>query len=336
LKGFVNVDKICVLLASYNGEQYIEEQLCSLFEQTVLPSAVIISDDNSTDLTWTILEKWQSKHPKLIYIYKNDTGVNGHVGNFSFLCTKALELDYDYFLFCDQDDVWLPNKIAKLVKKCKGIEADKGVPYPILVHSDLLVVDCQLNLIANSFFEYQGLPAPTKHAFPKFLIQNVVTGCASLINRALLEKAAPLPNEVVVHDWWFALIASLTGQVAFVDEALLMYRQHNSNAIGAIAVTKKKNIIFNVAKQLKAGSKHLYSSVKQAQQLQNTLQCYNNHQLNDFLSFHALNSKDKKQIVHQLINNPNSLIEYLSVYIILSIVTRVLKTRASKHKKALT
>ncbi len=320
------MDGVCVLLASYNGEQYIEEQLCSLFEQTVLPHSVIISDDNSTDLTWTLLEKWQSKYPKLIYIYKNDSGVNGHVGNFSFLCTKALELDYDYFLFCDQDDVWLVNKIELLVKECKKIEAQIGVSHPVLIHSDLMVVDSKLNLIDESFFSYQGLPEPTEHAIPKFLIQNVVTGCASLINRALLEKSTPLPNEVVVHDWWFALVASLTGRVAFVDESLVMYRQHHSNAIGAKAVNNKKNIILNMVKQFKVGSQHLYSSVKQAQQLKKILYCQQNEQLNNFLCFYRLHAKDKKQLVHQLVNNPNSTVEYISVYIILTVLTRVIKS----------
>ncbi|MGB1197737.1 MAG: glycosyltransferase family 2 protein [Thalassotalea sp.] len=315
------VDKICVLLASYNGEQYIAEQLHSLFEQTQLPTAVIISDDNSTDATWAIVEKWQNKHPELISIYKNNTDVTGHVGNFSFLCVKALEVDCEYFLFCDQDDVWLPNKIATLVKECKTVEAEKGVSYPILVHSDLMVVDSELGLIANSFFEYQGLPEPTKHALPRFLIQNVVTGCASLINKALLEKATPLPNNVVVHDWWFALIANLTGQLVFVDEPLIMYRQHSANAIGAIEATQRTNIISNVVRQLKLGSKHLYSSVKQAQQLKKALHSQSSNKLNDFLSFHKLHAKDKRYLVHQLINNPNSRVEYLSVYIVLFIVT---------------
>ncbi len=301
---------ICVLLATYNGEKFIDEQLASLFSQTVLPNKIFISDDNSTDSTSSLVESWQKQYPNIIELHGNISGWHGHVGNFAYLCELAKKSQCEYFLFCDQDDVWYPNKIEELLRKCHSIEqiskiADKT--RAVLVHSDLEIVDEQLNTRALSFFKDQKLPDSNLHSMPKLLIQNVVTGCTTLFNRALLEAATPLPKEVIVHDWWFAIVADLEGVTAFVDSPLVKYRQHDNNSIGAV---KNENRIQLYIKAFK----HLKLSFLQAKTLNKLYGDSKVNEIRDFVSFYKQPFGKQKALVQRLVNNPNCKIEKSLLY----------------------
>ena len=315
---------VAILLATYNGERFIEEQLDSLMNQTQKPDLIIISDDHSSDGTWDILQRWRAKYMDVIEIHKNTTGRHGHVGNFSYLCELAKKSDCDYFLFCDQDDVWLKEKSQLLLSECIEQEALHSPDFPILVHSDLIVVDEQLNEIAPSFFKYQGLPLASVLSFPKFLIQNNVTGCASLINRALLEKATPLPNEVMVHDWWFALVAKAEGSLCFFDKALIKYRQHGGNAIGAKGAHNSLGFkrVTQQAEQLIRGIKHIKSSLLQMQDLNPFISGPVKEDIGRLINFSNLSHRERVLTVKEIANNPSSHLEVSAIYLALLAYSR--------------
>lgn len=310
--------KVCILLATFNGEKYIDQQLDSLLEQSVPADKILISDDGSTDNTWEILKFWQLKYPDKITLFKNDSPENGHVSNFSYLCEIAKDTQFDYFLFCDQDDVWLPNKIEVMLKECILFERQEGEDIPLLIHSDLIVVDSNLRTINSSFFKHQKLPNPNHHKVPKLLIQNVITGCASLINRELLNKATPLPRETVVHDWWFAIIASMIGETRFIDQGLIKYRQHENNAIGALT---KRGLLQQFFKAIH----HLKLSYLQASIVYSIYNSSYDNELKGFVYFHQLSFSDQRDLVHRIANNPNCKIEKMLIHLSLFLLAKFRK-----------
>ena len=135
-------------------------------------------------------------------------------------------------MFCDQDDVWLPQKVEVTLAAMQKSEGDKKTP--VLVHTNLKVVDQDLNVISDSFFEFQQL-IQADITLPKLLVQNYVTGCTVMINRALKEKCKKIPKDCIMHDWWLALVAVLFGRLVCVDEPTMLYRQHSDNQVGAKA-----------------------------------------------------------------------------------------------------
>ena len=145
-------------------------------------------------------------------------------------------------MFCDQDDVWLEQKIEKTLAVMQA--AEDGDATPVLVHSDLKVVDQKLNVISPSFFEFQKL-IQDDIILPKLLVQNYVTGCTVMINRALAQKCGQIPDNSIMHDWWLALTAILFGKLVCMSEVTMLYRQHSNNQVGAkasygIAFIKRK------------------------------------------------------------------------------------------------
>lgn len=141
----------------------------------------------------------------------------------------------DYFLLSDQDDVWLPIKAEKLLLKMRELERstpDRGETTPLLVHSDLKVVDEELKEIAPSFFKYQKI-SPERTGLAQLLVQNNVTGGAVMINKAMLPYLERLPRVCLMHDAWMGLVAACFGKLGWVDEPLYLYRQHRRNVLGA-------------------------------------------------------------------------------------------------------
>lgn len=233
--------RIAVLLASYNGGQYIAAQLDSILAQSHPGLDIYIRDDGSSDDTVAVVAAYIRRFPDQVHCCRTPSAATGHLANFAALADFACSLKHDYYCFADQDDVWHPNKLALLLEQMQALESRCDQPLPLLVHSDLRVVDEQLNEIAPSFIAFQGLPDPRRQSHRRFLYQNVVTGCATLFNRPLLELATPLPTAVVVHDWWFALCAQFAGRIGYIDRPLLDYRQHGQNAIGATHFKAQKS-----------------------------------------------------------------------------------------------
>ncbi len=218
-------DRVAVVISTYNGSKFLKSQLESIYFQSYLATGVIARDDKSSDDTSDIL--------KLFNLDILDSVENlGAKKSFSKLLDYALQdKDIDYFMFCDQDDVWVKEKIAKTLNKMKELEA-KNPDTPLLIHSDLSVVDENLSVIDDSFWNHEYIN-PQQNNFNRLLMQNTITGCTVMINRKLAQIALPIPNEAIMHDWWIGLVASKFGKIDFVDEALVSYRQHSDNNIGA-------------------------------------------------------------------------------------------------------
>jgi glycosyltransferase involved in cell wall biosynthesis len=220
---------VCIVLATYNGARYLDAQLQSIQDQTHLNWSLLIRDDGSTDATPQILTRWRDRYPSKITILPADTN-RGPAGNFSALLEAV---DAAYVALCDQDDVWVPERLTRGLVRLQAIEAQHGADHPILIHSDLEVVDADLNTLAPSMWRHQFLRPERERDLRHVMVQNVVTGCTVLMNRSLVAVAGPIPAAAVMHDWWIALVAAAIGTVDHIDLPLVRYRQHGRNDTGA-------------------------------------------------------------------------------------------------------
>ena len=323
----IQKSSITILLASFNGAEFISEQLNSLIKQSLLPSRVVIRDDGSYDETVLIAKQFVNMVSFPIEIINNYSNHRGHLYNFSALCEYALSLESEYFCFSDQDDIWHKDKVRLLLERMSCLEKKYGENTPILIHSDLKVVDSSLTEIESSFVKFQGLPNPEVHDFPEFLYQNVVTGCACMFNKALLKIATPIPKSALVHDWWFALCAQYYGVVDYIDEPLVHYRQHDDNAIGATAAVEQRNFFkFNIYKTLMKFPFHLSQAIEQANVLlkieskRGGAAKQSQAVVKEFSSLKQLNIFRRIAFVNRNFKGNRTLIELLYLYMVFSIV----------------
>lgn len=220
---------IDILLAAYNGERYIKQQIESILNQSYKEWRLIIKDDRSTDNTLEIIKEFASLYPDKIMFVESKVNSGSAKKNFMSMLELTKE---DYIMFSDQDDIWLPDKVKITLKTMKKLEQKCGEGNPLLVHGDLIVVDEELNTTAKSMFYIQNLDSK-KVFFSDLLVQNNITGCTMMINRALINKITELPDYYIMHDWWFGLIASAFGKIEFMNNRMIQYRQHSSNVEGA-------------------------------------------------------------------------------------------------------
>lgn len=224
------MDRIDILLGTYNGAEFLDQQLNSIAAQTHGNWRLIARDDGSTDRTMEILIGFQARHPDKVVVVEDGDGNLGLMKNFSRLMEGS---DAPYAAFCDQDDVWVPEKLELSLARTRELERDHGAEVPLLVFTDLEVVDENLQTIHESFWRSQGLKPERCNLLNRLLLQNVVTGCTVLMNRALLRKAAPIHPAAEMHDWWVALTAAAFGVAGFVSRPTVRYRQHGQNIVGA-------------------------------------------------------------------------------------------------------
>lgn len=225
---------VSILLACYNGDKFIVEQIKSVLAQTFKDFILYISDDGSSDDTLKIITEYAEKDSRIKILSKHEANKSA-CRHFFYMLEK---IQSDVYLFCDQDDVWLPNHISSLVEKYDSLD-EKGKTKPVLIHGDLKVVDENLNVISESCIKYMNLPfEPNQKHF--YFLQNNVTGCVTLINDELKKyvlKNTPLLykniNRIPMHDMFFATIASEFGKLYCIHESLELYRQHISNVVGA-------------------------------------------------------------------------------------------------------
>ena len=318
-----------ILLASYNGEKYILSQIESIRFQSPLNLTVVIRDDGSNDRTTEKIKELLSNKIGLdIHLYSNELSEKGHCKNFSKLCDLAMKGNSQYFCFSDQDDIWAENKIDILYARMMELEVLHGRNTPILIHSDLCVVDENLNEIASSFIQYQGLPNPKQHDFPEFLYQNVVTGCTCMFNKALLELAAPIPQEAIVHDWWFALCAKYFGVIDFIEKPLVNYRQHSNNAIGAsVGIGQYHLLKLDFYKAILRFPKHISISIDQADSLIKLIKKSRESEMkknfdciNEFSTLKKAGMFQRFSFVNMYMKKNRSKVETLYLYIVFMLI----------------
>jgi len=220
---------ISICMATYNGGQFLRQQLESILAQSNQDWQLLIRDDGSDDNTKRIVEDYTSRLPGRIRLITDNGSRLGASLNFGKLLEHA---DTEYIMFSDQDDVWLPNKIdltLNAMKAAEQIYPDK----PVLIHTDLKVVDSDLNIIADSMWSYQKLSPEIGDDLSKIMAQNVVTGCTMMINRKASDVSTPIPAEAIMYDWWISMNVAKYGKIVYVSTPSILYRQHSKNTIGA-------------------------------------------------------------------------------------------------------
>ena len=219
------MEKINILMATYNGRRYLKKQIDSILNQTFSDFRLLISDDASTDSTLKILEEYEKKDSRVeIYSHEKNMGV---VENFEFLINKVRS---EYFMFADQDDVWEPDKIEKSLRKLEETASD-------LVYTDLEVVDNKLNQIEPSFWKQKGFynKIIKYNNFESLYLNNYINGCTMLCKSSWINEFLPLPknSKYVIHDYWIALVVSHRGKMAYIEKPTIKYRQHGNNQVGS-------------------------------------------------------------------------------------------------------
>ncbi|MCO5249096.1 MAG: glycosyltransferase family 2 protein [Chitinophagales bacterium] len=217
--------QIDILLGTYNGEKFLDEQLESIFEQDYPNFRVIIRDDGSTDETLNIISKWIGLNPKKIEFIEDQLGNLGPSQNFNRLMQFATA---PYICFSDQDDKWLPQKLSEQLNAIQKLE-EKNPGMPIMVYSDMMLCDKDMKIQCPSLMENDRLNT-WENKPNRLLIQNVPYACSTIINKKLLDLASPIDKRALMHDHWLALVSSLMGKLWFLDKALLYHRIHGLNA----------------------------------------------------------------------------------------------------------
>ena len=240
-----------ILLATYNGERFLPEQIESITSQSFKDYYILASDDNSSDCTFEILRSYESVLGEKIKVVQSNT--HSAKENFYNLLDMA---DAEYIALCDQDDFWESDKLEKSLKAIQRLEKRYGKEMPILVHSDLEIVDENLNSQNKKMSELTGINEAIKYAkkeskylytisteksFSRYLVENNITGNTVIINKALLD-IYKRPEVSFMHDWWLGLIAFTFGKVGYLNECLVKYRQHESNELGANNPLELRNI----------------------------------------------------------------------------------------------
>ena len=225
-------DQIDILLATYNGEKYISQQIESILKQTYSNIRLIISDDCSKDNTQKILKKY-AKTDNRIELHLQEKNL-GYIKNFEYLLKQVKN---NIYMLSDQDDIWLPEKVKKTLEILKTKNAD-------MVFGDLEVVDEELKTIYTSFNDFMLLSDKIKKYINNNRLNylyNCVTGCTIMSKKEFINKILPIPSKskYVAHDHWMALIVSFNGKMEYVPFKYIKYRQHGNNAIGKNKISHK-------------------------------------------------------------------------------------------------
>ena len=276
---------VAIIMAVYNGENYLSEQIDSVLRGAEQNFRIHIFDDGSTDSSADIIAGYTNQYPEKVVYHRNKKN-RGVIRNFLEGC---LEIDADYYMFCDQDDIWLPEKISHTLEKMQA--AEKKYPNkPLVIFGDARVVDENLQEIHPSFQRQSGYRTD-RLDLPHILMENKLIGCTMLFNssvKKLLADVPNLPDTLRMHDWWIALIAAALGKIIYLDEPLLLYRQHTGNVVGG---STKGAYIKNRLANLKAQRKVLYDTCAQAQSF---LECYG-----------TLLAKKQQHLIHLFATIPN-------------------------------
>lgn len=225
--------KVNILMATYNGEKFLAQQIESIQKQTFKEWNLLIRDDGSSDKTCDIIRNFTAKDSRIRFINENEHHNLGVIKSFFTLVNYEVA---DFYFFSDQDDVWLPEKLSISLEAAKHKASD----VPLLVYTDLKVVNQELNILQDSMIRAQSHHANTT-LLPE-LTENTVTGGTMMINHALAEKWFT-PNDILMHDWFLALLAASLGEIIYLDLPTQLYRQHDNNVLGARTMDKRFKIL---------------------------------------------------------------------------------------------
>ncbi len=213
---------ISVALAAYKGEKYIEQQINSILPQLSHDDEIIVSDDRPGGMTEKIVRRIATEDSRVIYVEGKGKGVVSNFVNAIRYCKG------DKIFLCDQDDVWLPDKVKRVTEAF-----DEG--YDLVLHN-AYVTDGELNITEYSFFDKRG----SKKGVLRNILKNSYMGCCMAFDRRLLKKIMPIPRNIPMHDQWIGLMGEIYGKVKFIDLPLIYYRVHGGNVTGGATSTAQK------------------------------------------------------------------------------------------------
>ena len=216
-------------MSTYNGEQFLAEQIDSIQQQTFKDWQLLIRDDGSSDQTPEIIKSFVAQDPRIVFINEHDRENFGVIKNFFTLIKHDKA---DYYFFSDQDDVWLEDKLETMLAAARQYPDQ----LPLMVYTDLCVVDQNLQVMNQSMIRSQSHHANTE--LVQELTENTVTGGVAMINHALAERWRTLDN-IIMHDWYLAVLATAIGKLVYIDQPGELYRQHDNNVLGARTFTKR-------------------------------------------------------------------------------------------------
>jgi len=258
---------VLILMAAFNGGKYIAEQIESIRGQTMPAWKLMIKDDGSTDDT-IIIAKHYASLDKRIHLVEGEHTRLGPVRNFSWLMKRAQQTHESYVAFADQDDVWDEDKLNVQFQDMVNLEGKYGKHVPLLVHSDLEVVDENMRTIHPSFARYQNMRHPETKDIRTLIVQNVAVGNTIMINRQLLDIAVPIPENAYMHDWWLVLCAVVFGGLFYNHRQLNKYRIHAHNVTGVLGYRSAINPLkLSLFKRLQKMNGIYIASLQQANAL---------------------------------------------------------------------
>ncbi len=222
-----------IVMAVYQGERFLDRQIRSIADQLSEDVQLLIGDDHSSDSTPFIAERWAKAYPgKIIFFpFKDNVGPRK---NFD----RLLELtDAETVMLADQDDLWQPGKIGASMQKIRELEDEFGKETPCMVFCDPEVIDDTGRMLAPSWKELVGI-SKESYRLEALLCRHAYLGCTMTMNRALIDLAAPIPDEAGMHDYWISLAATVFGKIGEAAGPLLSYRVHGKNFVGARSYDK--------------------------------------------------------------------------------------------------
>lgn len=221
--------KVNILLSTYNGERFLAEQIKSIQEQTYSDWTLLIRDDGSKDQTREIIQNFVSQDERIRFINADEVVNLGVIKSFYTLLHYE---EADYYFFSDQDDIWLPDKLQTSLDQAQHYSNQE----PLMIYMDLKVVNQDLEVMTESMIRTQSHHANTE--LVQELTENTVTGGVSMINHALAELWTQT-EDIIMHDWYLALLATAFGKLVYIDQAGELYRQHTDNVLGARTLSKR-------------------------------------------------------------------------------------------------
>jgi GT2 family glycosyltransferase len=252
-----------ILLSTYNGAKYLSQQLDSLLQQTDRDWTLVVRDDGSTDETKTILQHYQKQFGAGMRIMEDGM----HVGSLRSFERLLAASKADYCMFADQDDVWLNEKVTHARQCMARSEAETGPEVPTVVYSDLTVTDEHLQVL-GSYREMVKLRPDLLLKPEQMAVNNYVTGCTAMINRAAIKVSLPFGEHALVHDAVIGLaVAAAGGRIVDIGVSDIRYRQHADNVVGAIEVRSGWAYWRKKIKGIKTVCRQQYANYKQARDI---------------------------------------------------------------------
>lgn len=294
---------IAILMTTYNGEKFLDKQIGSILSQSFKNWKLYVRDDGSNDKTTDILDKYVSKDKRINKITDN-LGNMGVKSSFLYLLKI---IDADYFMFCDQDDIWLPNKIECSLREIKK----SSTLLPSLVYTNLTTFYGEDTHKRNNFYSRMDMTN-----LNRILSSNGITGCTVMINRAMAEITKYInPDRIVMHDWWFGMCATTIGNVYYISTSTILYRQHDNNQVGTDTnIFKRLLRIFNYTDEMKRQIAAIEQAKYFIEMYQDELSKENRKEIEDFVTLNKQPFLRRISLLKKYKFSKNSLLGTISLW----------------------